>query len=110
MQAAKFFFEDYHVGDQYRSVSQLVDRQGVIEFATQWDPQPWHIDEAQAKESMFGGLTACSEHIFSLFCLIGQQWEGGEQQQVLACLGFDEMLMLKPVYAGDTLYCRHTIG
>jgi acyl dehydratase len=103
------YFEDIKVGDQNPSISMLVEKAEVIEFASKWDPQPWHIDEALAKQSMFGGLTACSAHIFSLFCVISQQWASGVQQQVLASLGFDEMRMLKPVYAGDTLYCLSTV-
>ena len=103
------YFEDFHVGDQHRTVSLLVTREEVIAFAKKWDPQPWHIDEALARQSIFAGLTACTAHIFSLFSILSQQWEGGEQQQALASLGFDEMRMLKPVYAGDTLYCRNTV-
>jgi acyl dehydratase len=103
------YFEDCTVGDQHRSIALAIDKAEIIDFASKWDPQPWHIDEELAKQSMFGGLTACSAHIFSLFCMVSQQWENGEQQQVLASLGFDEMRMLKPLYAGDRVYCRNTI-
>ena len=103
------YFEDCAVGDQHRSIAMIVDKSEIIEFATKWDPQPWHIDEDLAKQSLFGGLTACSAHIFSLFCVVSQQWENGEQQQVLCSLGFDEMRMHKPLYAGDRVYCRNTI-
>ena len=109
MSGKAVYFEDCAVGDQHRSIAITVDKSEIIEFATKWDPQPWHIDEGLAKQSMFGGLTACSAHIFSLFCVVSQQWENGEQQQVLASLGFDEMRMLKPLYAGDKIYCRNTI-
>ena len=103
------FFEDCAVGDQHRSITMSVDKSEIIEFTTKWDPQPWHIDEDLAKQYLFGGLTACSAHIFSLFCVVSQQWENGEQQQVLASLGFDEIRMHKPLYAGDRVYCRNTI-
>lgn len=103
------YFEDCAVGDQHRSITMTVDKSEIIEFATKWDPQPWHIDEALAEQSMFGGLTACSAHIFSLFCVVSPQWESGETQQVLASLGFDEMRMLKPLYAGDSIYCLNTL-
>ena len=105
----KIYFEDCKVGDRHNTVSIKVEKQEVIDFARQWDPQPWHIDEALAKQSLFAGLTACTAHIFSIFSILSQQWENGEQQQALASLGFDEMRMIKPVYAGDTLYCRCTI-
>ena len=109
MSGKAVYFEDCTVGDQHRSITLSVDKAEIIEFASKWDPQPWHIDEELAKQSMFGGLTACSAHIFSLFCVVSQQWENGELQQVLASLGFDEMRMLKPLYAGDKVYCRNTI-
>ena len=50
-------------------------------------------------------LTACSAHIFSIFCITSQRWQSGVVQQAIAGLGFDEMRMHKPVYAGDTLRC-----
>ena len=76
-----------------------------ISFARRWDPQPWHVDEAQAKASFFGGLTACSAHIFAIYCITSPQWQNGCRQQAIASLGFDELRMLRPVYAGDTLRC-----
>ncbi|MCR9103967.1 MAG: MaoC family dehydratase N-terminal domain-containing protein [Gammaproteobacteria bacterium] len=104
-----FYFEDYSAGEQQRAGSYEVTATEIIHFARQWDPQPFHIDEAAAKASVFGGLTACSAHIFSIFCITSQQWQSGVVQQAVAGLGFDEMRMLRPVYAGDTLQCVSTI-
>ncbi|MGI9293945.1 MAG: MaoC/PaaZ C-terminal domain-containing protein [Pseudomonadales bacterium] len=98
-----FYFEDYCIGQHHRSIAYTVGKQEIIDFAKQWDPQPFHIDEELANKSIFGGLTCCSAHIFSIFCAISQQWESGALQQPLASLGFDQLRMLKPVYAGDTL-------
>lgn len=103
-----FYFEDHRVGDAINCGSRTVDAEEVIAFARQWDPQPWHIDEEAAKASVFGGLTACSAHIFSLYCITSQQWENGKNMQAIASLGFDEMRMLAPVFAGDTLRCITT--
>lgn len=104
-----FYFENYQVGDCYPTVSHQVSKEAVIAFARQWDPQPWHIDEAAARDSLFGGLTACSAHVFSIFSSISPQWRNGAIQQPLASLGFDQMRMLRPVYAGDTVHCVSTI-
>ncbi|WP_101757931.1 MaoC/PaaZ C-terminal domain-containing protein [Oceanicoccus sp. KOV_DT_Chl] len=106
----RLYFEDCNEGDRYLTVKYPVTAEEIIEFANKWDPQPWHIDEQQAKASFFGGLTACSAHIFSIFSIISQQWENGVVQQAFAGLGFDEMRMLKPVYAGDTLQCESVIS
>ena len=105
-----FYFDDCVVGAEHPGASHKVSAQEIIEFAKKWDPQPWHIDEEIARASHFGGLTACSAHIFSIFCITSQRWQSGVVQQAIAGLGFDEMLMHKPVYAGDTLRCVSIVG
>jgi acyl dehydratase len=103
------YFDDCVVGDEHAAASHTVTAQEIIEFARTWDPQPWHVDEEVARASPFGGLTACSAHIFSIFCITSQRWQSGVVQQAIAGLGFDEMRMHRPVYAGDTLHCISTI-
>jgi acyl dehydratase len=105
MQGKPFYFDDCVVGAEHAAGSHVVSRDEIIDFAKNWDPQPWHIDEDVAKASIFGGLTACSAHIFSIFCITSQRWQSGVVQQAVAGLGFDEMRMHKPVYAGDELRC-----
>ncbi len=105
----RFWFEDHEVGARIECASHTLSANAIIEFASQWDPQPWHVDEDAAKASVFGGLTACSAHIFSVFCITSQQWQNGRQMQALASLGFDEIRMLQPVFAGDTLQCITTV-
>ncbi len=104
-----FYFDDCVVGAEHAAASHTVTAQEIIEFAKTWDPQPWHIDEAAARDSHFGGLTACSAHIFSIFCITSQRWQSGVVQQAIAGLGFDEMRMHRPVYAGDTLRCTSIV-
>lgn len=109
-QGQPFFFDDCVVGDEQAAGIHTVTADEIIAFATTWDPQPFHIDEAAARASFFGGLTACSAHIFSIFCITSQRWQSGVVQQAVAGLGFDEMRMHKPVYAGDTLHCYSVIA
>jgi acyl dehydratase len=104
-----FWFEDHIEGDHFECAGHILTAEAIIEFAQLWDPQPWHTNETAAKESIFGGLTACSAHIFSIYCITSQQWQNDRKQQALASLGFDELRMLKPVFAGDTLQCVTTI-
>ncbi|MDE0951169.1 MAG: MaoC family dehydratase N-terminal domain-containing protein [Halioglobus sp.] len=101
----KYFLDDHKVGEVIQCGTYEVSREEVIEFASKWDPQPWHIDEEAAKASFFGGLTACSAHIFSIFSIISPQWQNGVVIQALAALGFDNMRVHKPIYAGDTIRC-----
>jgi acyl dehydratase len=105
MDSEPFYFEDHHAGDVITCGSYTVAAEEIMAFAGKWDPQPWHVDEEAAQASLFGGLTACSAHIFSIYCITSPQWQNGKAQQAIASLGFDEMRMLKPVYAGDTLRC-----
>ena len=108
-QGAPFYFDDCIVGEEHAAGSHVVTAEDIIEFARTWDPQPFHIDEEIAKASLFGGLTACSAHIFSIFCITSQRWQSGVVQQAIAGLGFDEMRMHKPVFAGDTIHCMTTV-
>ena len=105
MDKEPFYFDDHRVDDVVTCGTYAVTAEEIMAFANKWDPQPWHVDEEAARASFFGGLTACSAHIFSIFCITSPQWQNGKVQQAIASLGFDQMRMLKPVYAGDTLRC-----
>lgn len=105
MTKAAFYFEDHIQGDSVECGQRHLSAEDIIAFASIWDPQPWHIDEELARQSHFGGLTACSAHIFSIYCITSQQWQNNAQQQALASLGFDQLRMKAPVFAGDTLRC-----
>lgn len=58
----KQYLEDYAVGQVYRSRRLRVDRDQIIAFAAQFDPQPYHLDEEAARKSIFGGLAASGWH------------------------------------------------
>lgn len=106
---SRFWFDDHAVGQSFECAVHEVSAQEIMQFARQWDPQPWHIDEDAAKASVFGALTACSAHIFSIYCITSQQWQNGRQLQALASLGFDDLRMLGPVFAGDRLQCFSSV-
>ena len=58
----KQYLEDYAVGQVYRSGRLRVDKDQIIAFAAQFDPQSYHLDEAAARKSVFGGLAASGWH------------------------------------------------
>lgn len=109
-QKQPMFLDDHQVGESIKCGSYEVTAQEVIAFACKWDPQPWHVDEEAAKASVFGGLTACSAHIFSIYCITSPQWQNGKIQQAIASLGFDGLRMRQPVFAGETVRCITTIN
>ena len=100
-QAALRFFEDFRVGEGSDSPPYIVSALEIREFAQVWDPQPFHVDEAFAAQTMFGGLIACSAHIFALFCKLSNQIE--PRSAALAGLGFDAVRIPRPLRAGDTV-------
>jgi acyl dehydratase len=57
-----FFFEDLHVGQRFLSGTYSIDERQIMEFARQFDPQPFHLDAAVAKDTAFGGLVASGWH------------------------------------------------
>ncbi len=99
---AERFLEDFEVGHASRSPAYYVSRDEVIAFATAWDPQPFHIDDAAASASVFGVLTACSAHVFALFTKLANTLP--HKTAALAGLGFDELRLPRPVRAGDTIH------
>lgn len=54
--------DDLSVGDTFESGTHPVDAQQIVEFARRFDPQPFHVDGADAQDSFFGGLVASGWH------------------------------------------------
>ncbi|MGD8694028.1 MAG: MaoC/PaaZ C-terminal domain-containing protein [Syntrophobacterales bacterium] len=98
------YFEDVEVGKkETKSVTYQVNKEAIIEFARHWDPRPFHTDEVAAVSSVFGGLVACSAHIFSILSWFATH--GQRRTASIAALGFDKLRMHHPVRPGDTLSC-----
>ncbi len=102
------YFEDFKVGDQTVLGSITVDKAEVIEFAKRYDPQPFHIDEAAAEITMFGGLIASGWHTCAMGMRILVDSSLG-QSASLGSPGVDEIRWLKPVRPGDVLTYHRTV-
>ncbi|HXI37406.1 MAG TPA: MaoC/PaaZ C-terminal domain-containing protein, partial [Burkholderiales bacterium] len=61
-QATKLYLEDFAVGQVFRSGSRRITEAEIKAFAKEFDPQPFHLDDAAAKATMFGGLAASGWH------------------------------------------------
>ena len=86
------YFEDIKVGqNSVKSVTYRVEKEEIIEFARHWDPRSFHLDETAAVSSVFGGLVACSAHIFSILSWFATH--GERRTASMAALGFDELRM-----------------
>ena len=60
------YYEDFKVGDRFVSGGMTMTEAGIIDFARQWDPQPFHIDVEFANKWTFGGLIASGLHTMSV--------------------------------------------
>jgi acyl dehydratase len=58
----RLYLDDLQVGQRFVSGTQLVDEAQIIAFARQFDPQPFHLDDAAARATLFGGLAASGWH------------------------------------------------
>jgi acyl dehydratase len=96
------YFEDVQIGETHRFGRYEVTREEIIEYARQFDPQPFHTDEAAAKQSMFGGLIASGWHTGAMLMrMINDHAIPGAA--TTGALGFDDLKWLKPVRPGDVL-------
>lgn len=56
------YLEDIFVGQRFVTGTQAVTAEAIKAFGRDYDPQPFHVDEAAAKDSFFGGLAASGWH------------------------------------------------
>ena len=59
---SELYLEDLHVGQRFTSGTHALDEDEVIAFASQFDPQPFHLDAEAAGAMFFGGLVASGWH------------------------------------------------
>lgn len=104
----KTYWEDFKTGERKNIGSVVVEKDDVIEFASRYDPQPFHVDEEAAKRSIYGGLIASGWHT----CAIVMRLMCDSYMLEAASLGspgMENVRWLRPVRPGDTLTAYRTI-
>lgn len=101
------YWEDFQVGEVEQIGERKVGRDEIIEFARQFDPQPFHVDEAAAEKSMYGGLIASGWHTCALVMRMMCDTYLLQSASV-GSPGIDNLKWLKPVRPGDTIRARRT--
>ena len=101
------YYEDIVVGQTLVTGSKTVTKQEIIAFARQFDPQPFHLDEAAAERSMFGGLLASGWHTVAMMMRLLVDASASRAVN-LGSPGFDDLRWRKPVRPGDTITVRST--
>ena len=97
-----FHFEDFSAGQSFALGPHTVTAEAIIAFAREFDPQPFHLDEAAARNSLLGGLAASGWHSYSL-CIRLMCDAVLTNSAVLGSSGMEEVKWLQPVLAGDVL-------
>ena len=95
------YLEDFAVGQKYRTDSTRVDAAEIKAFAAKYDPQPFHLDEAAAAKTFFGGLAASGWHTAALTMRLLVEGEMKPAGGIIGA-GFDEFRWPRPVRPGDT--------
>ena len=108
MSDVRYHWEDLTVGEVRDLGSVTPTREEIIAFASQFDPQPFHLDDEAARASVFGALCASGWHtcgmamrlmVTNFLC----------HTSSLGSPGLENLRWLKPVYPGDTLRLQHTL-
>lgn len=104
----RWAFEDFAEGATIDLGEKHVTAREIVEFASQFDAQPMHMDEEAGKASILGGLSASGWHTCAMFMkmmcdafLLDSTSQGSP--------GIDYVRWKKPVLAGDTLSGRSTV-
>jgi len=97
------YFDDFRIGDTFRSAGVTLTESMLLEFAYRYDPQPFHLDKTAAEQSVYGGLIASGWQTliqsYRMFITSGV---------FAACAmgspSLDNLRWLRPVRPGDTLH------
>jgi acyl dehydratase len=97
------YFEDFAVGQTFASAKPLrVDKDDIFAFAKKYDPQPFHLDEAAARQSIFQGLSASGWHTAAITMRLITESDFKAAGGTIG-LGFEAMRWPIPVRPGDEL-------
>jgi acyl dehydratase len=103
------YFEDIEIGVARKFGHYEVTREEVIEFASKYDPQPFHLDDAAAAQTYFGRLSASGWHTGAMTMRMMVDNMKEEKSAGLGSPGVDNLRWIKPVYPGDTLRCESEV-
>jgi acyl dehydratase len=104
----KRYLEDFAVGQVFKSGRKRVDKDEIFTFAREYDPQPFHLDEAAARQSPFAGLAASGWHTAAMSMRLIVDGEFKPAGGILG-VGFDELSWPRAVRPGDELYVKSEV-
>ena len=105
----KYYWEDMAPGFARDLGTVTLSAEEIKEFAGQFDPQPFHIDEAAGRRSIYGNLCASGWHTCAMAMRLTVENFLNESSS-MGSPGLENLRWLKPVYPGDTLRLQYTIS
>jgi acyl dehydratase len=117
---ADTYFEDRQIGEMAEFAPHIFGKDEIVAFAREYDPQPFHLDEAAGKASLFGGLSASGWHTAAIFIrgVVADRQKAnaaalarGERLPTYGpSPGFRNLKWPRPVFVGDTLSFRARVS
>jgi acyl dehydratase len=96
------FLEDLTVGQTFGSGRLRIEAESIKRFAAEFDPQPFHLEEQAARETIFGGLAASGWHTAALTMRLLVESEFKPAGGIVGA-SFDDLRWPRPVRPGDEL-------
>lgn len=103
------YYEDIEVGRLQSFGHYEVTREEVMEFASKYDPQPFHLDDEAAAQTHFGKVSASGWHTCAMTMAMMVENMKTNRQAGLGSPGVDNLRWIRPVYPGDTLRCESEV-
>lgn len=104
----RFYYEDFHEGSIANFGPRTITREEIVAFAAEFDPQPMHLDEAAARDSLLDGLSASGWHTCAIMMrFLADNVLAGSSS--MGSPGIDELHWRKPVRPGDLISYRRTV-
>ena len=103
-----YYWEDLLPGSERDLGTITPTREEIIAFASQFDPQPFHLDDVAAKASVFGSLCASGWHTCAMAMRL-MVTNFLHQSSSLGSPGLENLQWKKPVLPNDTLHLKHKI-
>ena len=98
------YWEDLKIGDRFSSQNNsTLGEEEIIEFALEFDPQPYHLDPNVAEASIFGGLCASGWQISALTLKMVSECFRTKKIALMGLASVERLRWKKPVFAGDIL-------
>lgn len=101
--SATRYWCDIEAGDRYSTGGVTISRRDILEFAADFDPQPYHLDAEAADASIFGGLCASGWHVTAVMMRLLTDEFVARGIDLLGSDGVSRLRWRKPVFADDTL-------